>query len=146
VPSAGLGAFFARGGKLLLSHGWTDGLIPATNAIKFYSGLYHSLPAEQAQNQLRLFMVPGMDHCGGGDGATQFDTLAIIDAWGTSGVAPNRLVAARPGEPAAGPPGAPPGQPRDPISRPLCPFPLYPAYSGEGDEADEANFTCANPA
>lgn len=143
VPSDGLGPFFARGGKLLLSHGWTDGLIPATNAVKFYRGLYHSLPLAQAQNQLRLFMVPGMDHCSGGPGASQFDTLAIIDEWATTGVAPNRLVATR-----GGPGGAPamPGAPTpDPISRPLCPYPLYPAYSGEGDEASEASFTCANP-
>jgi len=145
VPSDGLDAFFARGGRLLLSHGWTDGLIPATNAIKFYSGLYYSIPAVQAHEQLRLFMVPGMDHCAGGPGASQYDTLAIIDAWATTGVAPNRLVATRPGGPAPGPPGAPPGPERTPISRPLCPYPLYPAYSGEGDEASEASFTCATP-
>jgi feruloyl esterase len=143
VPYDGLDPFFARGGKLLLSHGWTDGLIPANNAIKFYSGLYHSIPAAQAQNQLRLFMVPGMDHCSGGPGASNFDTLAIIDEWATTGAAPNRLVATRGGEGAApaGPPGPPPGPP---ISRPLCPFPLYPAYSGEGDQASEASFTCAS--
>ncbi len=142
VPYDGLDPFFARGGRLLLSHGWTDGLIPANNAIKFYSGLYHSLPLDQAQNQLRLFMVPGMDHCGGGDGATQVDTLAVIDQWAVTGLAPNRIVAKRPGGPVAGPPGAPAGPERTPISRPLCPFPLYPAYSGEGDEADEASFAC----
>jgi len=146
VPSDGLGPFFARGGRLLLSHGWTDGLIPANNAVKFYRGLYHALPLDQAQDQLRLFMVPGMDHCGGGEGATQFDTLGIIDDWATSGVAPSRIVARRPGRPAGGAPGAPPGPARDPISRPLCAYPFYPAYSGEGDESDEASFTCTNPA
>ncbi|HSG34978.1 MAG TPA: tannase/feruloyl esterase family alpha/beta hydrolase [Sphingomonadaceae bacterium] len=145
VPYTGLNAFFARGGKLLMSHGWTDGLIPATNALKFYSGLYYAIPLEQAQNQLRLFMVPGMDHCAGGAGASQFDTLAIIDEWDATGQAPNRLVARRPGGPAGGPPGAPAGPSREPITRPLCPYPLYPAYSGEGDESDEASFTCANP-
>jgi len=145
VPHDGLGAFFDRGGRLLLSHGWSDGLIPATNAVKFYRGLYHSLPLGQAQNQLRLFMVPGMNHCGGGDGATQFDTLGIIDQWAESGVAPNRIVAKREGGGAGGPPGAPPAPELPPISRPLCPYPQFPQYAGEGDEADEASFACASP-
>jgi hypothetical protein len=62
VPYNGLSPFFARGGKLLLSHGWTDGLIPANNTVAFYGALYGTLPAAQAQSQLRLFMVPVMDH------------------------------------------------------------------------------------
>jgi hypothetical protein len=144
VPPDGLGAFFNRGGRLLLSHGWSDGLIPATNAVTFYRGLYQALPTAQAQDQLRLFMVPGMGHCGGGDGATSFDTLATIDEWGETGVAPSRLVATRVAGP-GGPPGAPPAPELPPMSRPLCPYPLYPAYSGTGDEMDEASFVCAAP-
>jgi len=57
VPPSGLAAFFARGGKLLLSHGWTDGLIPANNTVLFYEQLQPTL-----ESQVRLFMVPGMDH------------------------------------------------------------------------------------
>lgn len=140
VPYDGLGAFFARGGRLLLSHGWNDGLIPANNSLAFYRGLYHTIPRASAEQQLRLFMVPGMDHCAGGEGASQFDTLAAIDAWATTGLAPNRIVATRGG--AGGPPGAPQ---LPPISRPLCPYPLYAKYDGSGDEADEANFSCAMP-
>jgi len=144
VQPTGLAAFFARGGKLLLSHGWTDGLIPATNALRFHAGLMPTLSQQQATGQYRLFMVPGMDHCGGGDGPSQFDTLGTIDAWATSGTAPERIVATRPAA-AGGPPGAPAGPPRVPMSRPLCPYPMFAQYQGEGDTADAANFRCVAP-
>ncbi len=144
MPQDGLGPFFARGGKLLLSHGWTDGLIPATNTLAFYHGLYGSVPLASAQNQLRLFMVPGMDHCSGGDGTSSFDTLGTIDAWATSGRAPNRIVATRPTA-GAGFPGAPPAAPREPLSRPLCPYPMVPQYDGTGDKSAAESFSCVVP-
>ena len=144
VPADGLGAFFARGGKLLLSHGWNDGLIPATNTLAFYRDLYPSIPLASAQNQLRLFMAPGMEHCAGGEGPSDFDTLRTIDAWATTGLAPNRIIATRPTEVPSFP-GVPPQPPRDPMSRPLCPYPLVPAYDGEGDTALAENFDCVLP-
>jgi hypothetical protein len=144
VPSHGFTRFFARGGKLLLSHGWNDGLIPATNTLAFHDELLQSLPAAQAQQQLRLFMVPGMDHCGGGEGPSVFDTLGAIDEWATSGTPPERIVATRPTA-AGGPPGAPAGPPRAPMSRPLCPYPLVAEYDGSGSTADAANFQCTRP-
>jgi hypothetical protein len=140
VAPAGLKAYFARGGKLLLSHGWTDGLIPANNTVKFHSGLEAAIPAAQRDKQLRLFMIPGMDHCGGGEGASAFDTLGTLDAWATGGPAPARIVATRGGGPAM--PGAPA---LPPLSRPLCPFPQYAQYNGSGDPADAANFACVAP-
>ncbi len=94
VTPKDLQAFFKRGGKLLLSHGWTDGLIPANNTVKFYGELIKVAPRSAVDKQLRLFMVPGMDHCGGGEGASNYDTLGTIDAWATSGVAPERIVRA----------------------------------------------------
>ena len=145
VPPNGLAAFFARGGKLLMSHGWTDGLIPANNSLRFYNGLMPTLSQAQQANQYRLFMVPGMDHCGGGEGASQFDTLGTIDAWATTGLAPNLIVATRPTGGAGGPPGAPPPAPREPLSRPLCPYPQYAKYTGSGDPNAAASFTCAMP-
>jgi len=144
VPYTGLGPFFARGGKLLLSHGWTDGLIPATNTLAFHAGLLQSLPVTQAQSQLRLFMAPGMDHCSGGEGPSQFDTLGTLDAWATSGTAPERIVATRPTA-AGGAPGAPAGPPRAPMSRPLCPYPTFAQYDGVGDPAQAASFRCVAP-
>lgn len=142
VPAEGLAAFFKRGGKLLLSHGWTDGLIPATNTLAFHTDLERAIPAEQRAKGLRLFMAPGMDHCAGGEGPSAFDTLGTLDAWATSGVAPERIVATRAPAGAMAAPGAPA---LPPMSRPLCPFPQIATYKGSGDPADEANFRCAAP-
>ena len=134
VAPASLAPFFARGGKLLLSHGWTDGLIPANNTVEFYTGLLGAVPA--AQSQARLFMVPGMDHCGGGEGASTFDTIGAIDGWATTGVAPQRIVAVREPSPNPNAPKLPP------ISRPLCPYPLIARYDGHGDVNSETSFVC----
>ncbi len=141
VPSDGLSAFFQRGGKLLLSHGWSDGLIPATNTLAFHHGLYSSLPASQRENQLRLFMAPGMDHCSGGDGPSQFDTLGTIDSWATTGLAPNSIIATRPTQ-AGGGFGGPPPPPRDPMERPICAWPTVAIYDGEGDPSVASSFSC----
>jgi hypothetical protein len=136
VPPDGLKAFFARGGKLLLSHGWTDGLIPANNTLAFYRDLSQTLSSAEMKRSLRLFMAPGMDHCAGGEGPSAFDTLGVIDRWATEGKAPERIVASR----MHGPPGVP-AQPS--MSRPLCPFPQVAKYKGKGDTNDAANFNCA---
>ena len=144
VPSDGLGDYFARGGKLLLSHGWSDGLIPATNTLAFHHGLYGALPASQRENQLRLFMAPGMDHCAGGDGPSDFDTLAAIDEWATTGNAPDRLIATRPTQ-VAGFPGQPSQPPREPMERPLCPWPTVAVYDGSGDPMVADSFSCGMP-
>ena len=140
APATGLGPFFAHGGKLLLSHGWADGLIPANNTVAFYGTLSKSIPAKAAQNQLRLFMVPGMNHCSGGEGPSAIDTLGTIDQWATSGQAPGRVIARR----TASPPGAPgPAQP--PMTRPLCPYPQVARYKGEGPTDQAESFACAAP-
>lgn len=129
VPPGGLKAFFARGGKLLLSHGWSDGLIPAPNTIGFYKAVQSTLDAKTASSSVRLFMLPGVCHCGGGDGPFLFDALGTIDAWAAGGAAPESILAMRP-------PGAPV------LSRPLCAYPRVARYSGKGDMADAANFAC----
>ncbi|WP_404712238.1 tannase/feruloyl esterase family alpha/beta hydrolase [Sphingomonas sp. MMS24-J13] len=140
VTAQDLQPFFARGGKLLLSHGWTDGLIPASNTIKFYGELQQVTPKAAQESQLRLFMVPGMDHCGGGEGASNYDTLGTIDAWVSGGPAPDRIIATRGGA-ATGP--AMPGAPvLPPLSRPLCPFPAIASYKGSGSKDDAASFSC----
>ncbi|MFC3096907.1 tannase/feruloyl esterase family alpha/beta hydrolase [Alteraurantiacibacter palmitatis] len=142
VPHDGLAAFFARGGKLLLSHGWNDGLIPATNTLAFHHSLYNALPAAQRDAQLRLFMAPGMDHCSGGEGPSVFDTLGAIDAWSTTGTAPERLIATRPTQGGGGMPGGPPAPPREPMERPLCAWPLQAVYDGVGNPAVASSFQC----
>jgi hypothetical protein len=145
VPADGLQAFFARGGRLLLSHGWADGLIPADNTLRFWRSLKANLTPAQAGAQARLFMAPGMDHCSGGIGASEFDTLAALDQWTTSGTAPEMILARRPAGAPPGPPGAPPAPAREALSRPLCPYPTYARYNGSGDPAVAASFTCVAP-
>jgi hypothetical protein len=129
VPPTGLGRFFADGRKLLLTHGWADGLIPAGSTVSFYEALTKSIGRTQAADGVRLFMVPGMGHCAGGDGPSVIDTLGALEQWVDTGVAPERLVASNP-------PGAPPR------TRPLCPHPQVAKYTGSGSSDEERNFRC----
>lgn len=132
VPSDGLVKFFADGGKLLLSHGWSDGLIPPTNTIAFYESLLRTLSAQTAARSARLFMIPGMQHCSGGDGPYVWDPLTVIDGWVASGRSPDRIIVSRPR-------GA------SPLTRPLCPYPQYARYSGHGSTRVAASFECVTP-
>ena len=131
VPAAGLDAFFATGRrKLLLSHGWADGLIPPRSTVNFYNELTAHLGSKAAS--ARLFMIPGMGHCAGGEGPFVFNAIATLDRWVETGRAPERIVVSNP-------PGAPPR------TRPLCPHPKVAVYSGSGSSDDEKNFTCRAP-
>jgi feruloyl esterase len=139
VPADGLDAFFARGGRLLLSHGWNDGLIPAGNTLAFYGALTNQLDADTQAQQLRLFMAPGMEHCSGGEGPNSFDTLGTLDAWAASGQAPDLIVATRLNSPMPNAPQLPP------MSRPLCPYPQVARHDGSGDAGAASSFTCQLP-
>jgi hypothetical protein len=144
VPPDGLAAYFNRGGKLLLSHGWSDVAVPAANTLEFFDQLYDSLPAQQREDQLRLFMAPGMNHCGLGEGPSEIDTLGELDAWATTGDAPSEILATRPTQlPPL--PGLPPTPPREPMERPLCAWPALEVYDGEGDPMVADSFRCARP-
>jgi pimeloyl-ACP methyl ester carboxylesterase len=131
VPADGPKAFLARGGKLLLSHGWADGLISATGTVDFFEQLQRSVGKGAARNA-RLFMIPGMGHCGGGEGPSMVDMLGTLDRWVETGKAPERIIAAN----------APNATPR---TRPLCPWPQEAKYTGSGSTDDAANFRCAAP-
>lgn len=130
VPPTGLDSFFNGGRKLLLSHGWADGLIPAMSTVNFYNALTNHLGAKKADAGARLFMAPGMGHCTGGDGPFVFDVISSIDKWVETGTAPERIIASNP-------PMAPAR------TRPLCPYPQEVVYSGTGSTDDEKNFKCA---
>jgi len=124
--------FSSRGGKLFLYHGWNDQLIAPRNAINYYQSVVKTMGAH-VTDSVRLFMVPGMNHCAGGDGPSSFDTVKIIEDWVENGRAPDRMIAAH------GPPAAPDR------TRPLCPYPQAARYSGSGSTDDAANFVCAAP-
>jgi feruloyl esterase len=125
-----LRAFVTGGGKLLLWHGWTDGLIPAQNTIDYYQSVLAATGAEQVKDSVRLFMAPGVDHCFGGEGTFMIDTLDTIDAWVESGKPPEQIVASRPLEGGAV------------RTRPLCPYPQMARYRGQGSTDDASNFAC----
>ncbi len=129
VPPDGLAKFFKGGRKLLLSHGWADGLIPAPNTIAFYKSMKASMDPEKADESARLFMIPNMGHCGGGNGPTSVDMLSVIDKWVIEGKAPDRIIAS----------GLPD---QKPMTRPVCPWPQIAVYKGSGSTDDAANFEC----
>jgi hypothetical protein len=132
VPPSGVEAFLADGRKLLLSHGMADGLIPTRSTVNFYTALTQHANARQLANT-RLFLVPGMGHCGGGDGPSVIDTIGAIDGWVAGGHAPQQLLASNP-------PAAPAR------TRTLCPYPQQAVYSGKGSSDEAQNFSCKAPA
>ena len=89
-----LGRFQARGGKLIMWHGWSDPHISPANSIAYYQAVNVTMGAK-AGDVLRLFVVPGMYHCGSGDGMTSIDVITPLMAWTEDGKAPEQLVAAR---------------------------------------------------
>jgi feruloyl esterase len=125
--------FIGRGGKLLLYHGWSDQAIPPLSTVDYYERVVKAVSSARARDAVRLFMVPGMQHCVGGDGPDHFDALAALDSWVETGKAPERIVAAKV---VAG---------RTVRTRPLCPFPQVARYTGTGSIDDAANFLCAAP-
>ncbi|MFD7655773.1 tannase/feruloyl esterase family alpha/beta hydrolase [Actinosynnema sp. NPDC059797] len=127
-----LDRFRRAGGKLILWHGWNDPGIPPRGLIDYYERLKrHAGPG--AERWARLFLVPGLHHCGGGDTLTAFDPLRELVDWVERGVAPDRVVATgHDGE----------GRPR---TRPVFPYPLTARYDGTGSVDDAANFVPAKP-
>ena len=127
-----LRAFKARGGKLILYHGWNDTAISAGNAIDYYTRVLKRMGGTQ-DDFIRLFMAPGMQHCGGGPGPNQVNWMAALERWRESGEAPQRLDASR----VTGN--------RVDMTRPLCPYPQVAKYKGVGSTNDAANFACKTP-
>lgn len=133
-----LRAFTGRGGKLLLYHGWNDAAIPAGATLDYYAALRGTL-GPVADEHTRLFMMPGVMHCGGGAGPTIYDMLDPLDRWVESGVAPDRILATEYAPPATFVPLPSAVVKR---TRPLCPWPKVARYDGSGSSDDAANFNC----
>ena len=126
-----LRGFRERGGKLLQYHGWNDQLISAQNSIDYYESVLSFFGrGGDVANFYRLFMAPGLAHCGGGTGPTTFDMQTVLEQWVEGGVVPDRVVASRAVNGVV-----------DRL-RPLCPYPQVAVYNGSGDTNDAANFTC----
>lgn len=124
--------FAARGGKLIIWHGWADAALPAEATIDYYEKVVTRDPG--ATDYVRLFMVPGCYHCGGGPGVSEVDWLAEIVAWVEEGKAPERIVAKRPAADGV-----------LAMTRPLVPYPQRVEYDGDGDASDASNFRLREP-
>jgi feruloyl esterase len=127
-----LSAFKARGGKLILYHGWNDTGISPGNTVNYYNSVLTKMGAKQ-DNWMRLFMIPGMGHCRGGAGPNQVNYMAALERWRESGIAPDQM------------PAYHVSNNRVDMARPLCPYPQIAQYKGVGSTNDAANFVCKAP-
>lgn len=127
-----------RGGKLIQYHGFSDPDIAPRNSINYFlsavgaqaeiTGPKNALA--ETQDFYRLFMVPGMNHCGGGPGANTFDMLTALENWVEHGQAPERVIASHSTNGVVD------------FTRPLCPYPQVALWTGTGSSTDAANFVC----
>jgi feruloyl esterase len=139
-----LSEFIGRGGKLITYHGTTDGLIPYRNSVNYQEAVVEELGERKTDNSVKLYLVPGMDHCSGGEGAFAVDWLTPLERWVEDGEEPGALQAEHTGRAAPGVPGPPP-PPSEPFTRPVCPYPQVATYRGTGNAADAASFECIAP-
>ena len=126
-----LKAFFGRGGKLLQYHGWGDADISPQNSIDYYQSVISTLGGvKKIDASYRLFMIPGMGHCGGGEGPNLFDTISPLEQWVEHGKIPTSIPVSRFEEG------------KTTRTRPLCPYPQEAVYKGSGSTDEAANFSC----
>jgi hypothetical protein len=140
--------FQTRGGKLILYHGWNDPAISPLNTINYYKNVVATMGREKTEKFVRLYMVPGMQHCFSGPGPNSFGQLgrstakgpeygvfSALEQWVEEGTAPDEIIATKyvDDDPARG----------VQMARPLCPYPQITKYKGGGDSNDSANFVCA---
>jgi len=136
--SPDLGAFAARGGKLIIFQGWADAAVTPWGTIQYFESVRKNMGAEPARRFARLFMAPGMMHCGGGPGPNNFDAVASVAAWREKNQAPETIIAARYAPSTT--PGAPSGEPVS--TRPLCAYPKVAHWTGHGSPDEAKNYLC----
>ena len=126
--------FINSGGKLIQYHGWSDPQISPANVTQYYHRVVDTLGGvSEVHDSYRLFMAPGMAHCGRGDGPNTFDMVTALEEWVEQGKAPDRIVASRATNGTVD------------RTRPLCPYPQVAAYTGTGSTDDAENFRCVAP-
>ncbi|MEJ1963188.1 MAG: tannase/feruloyl esterase family alpha/beta hydrolase [Gammaproteobacteria bacterium] len=127
-----LSRFRGKGGKLLMTYGWADTVLQPMMGVTYYEqAVVRNGPG--TPDFFRLFMVPGMGHCGGGYGTDRFDSMTALVDWVEKGKAPDFMRATRA------------VNDREARSRPICPYPQVARYSGHGSVDDASNFGCASP-
>ncbi len=126
-----LKTYFEHGGKLLQYHGWNDQLIAPMNSPNYYVSVENAIGnSALLDSSYRLFMAPGMNHCQGGDGPSNFDMLTALEQWVEQGHAPDQILASHMTDNKVD------------RTRPLCPYPQSAVYKGKGSTDDAQNFTC----
>lgn len=148
ATDANLAPFKARGGKLILYHGWNDPAISALNTIGYYDSVVGRLGRAETAGFVRLYLAPGMQHCAGGPGPNSFgqpgvapsrepgtDVMGALEQWVEEGRAPSAIVATKYTS----------DDPKKGVEarRPLCPYPEIARYAGKGSPTDAASFVCA---
>jgi hypothetical protein len=122
-----------RGGKIVQYAGWADQQVNPQPGIEYYNTVSKRLGATETRDFYRLFMVPGMFHCGGGPGCGSADWLSVVIDWVEKGKTPSQIV------------GAHVESGKTTRTRPLCPYPQVARYSGTGSTDEAANFACVAP-
>lgn len=144
--------FLSREGKLILYHGWDDPAIPSLNTVNYYQNVVDILGRTTTDSFVRLYMVPGMQHCFAGPGPDSFgqsptwnpdpkyNLRTALEVWVEEGTAPAAIIATKEG---AGRPAASSQQSSPAMTRPLCPYPQAAQYKGSGDTNSAESFVCA---
>ena len=130
VFRADLSDFYKKGGKVVQYHGWADPQIAPRSSVMFYDTQVRHSDLATVRDSHRLFMVPGMAHCGGGEGTSQFDMIHALEQWVEDGQAPDSVPATRES---------------DGRTRPLCAYPEVAKYKGTGSVDQAENFSCQAP-
>jgi len=126
--------FFGHGGKLIQYHGWSDWQISPLNSVHYYESVAEKMGgAAKVQDSYRLFMAPGMGHCGGSEGPNTFDMVGALEQWVEKSKPPVQIVASKI------------SNGKVERTRPLCPYPQIAKYKGAGSIDDAASFACALP-
>ena len=126
--------FKQRKGKLVMYHGWADSDVPPEDGVRYYEAVERVMGGRgQTVDFFRLFMAPGMGHCGGGSGPNTFDAVGALDQWVQQGKAPEKIIAAHIANGMTD------------RTRPLCPYPQIAKWKGAGSIDDAANFACVQP-
>jgi feruloyl esterase len=124
-----LSAFRKAGGKLILWHGWADQHISPMYTIQYYEAMQNQMGANTVDEFARLFLVPGVGHCGGGEGDASIDLVTRITGWVEGGAAPGAAMSYKVD-----------GTGKETASRPVYPYPAVARFSGSGDWHDGANY------
>lgn len=125
--------YYSNGGKIIVYQGWMDPGISPYHALQYRQMVEQKLGSGITNSFYRVFMVPGMGHCGGGPGPDQFDMITAMQNWVEDGKAPERIVASKVKDG------------KVTRSRPLCAFPKIPVYNGTGSTDSAQNFSCKAP-